>query len=311
MKRSNKVIAILLLVMVSGVVAKAQLNPSGAQYYVNEYIANPAHAGNFKGFRFNGGFRSLWNNFPGSPVSQSLTGEYGFNKVGLGLNIANESAGLLRQTRVVGTYSYRINLDEEGQKLNFGLSGGLMSQRLDQNDVQGNSDDPMIGLYNNRETYIDGDFGIAYTSNRLSVQAAIPNLKSFLKKDLIKLADVPTFYSAISYKMGLGQGMNAVMLEPKFAYRGVRGLDNLWDLGMQVEVADRLLSFTGIYHSTKNATFGFGIDFKKKYLLSGLYSIQTSDFAGYANGNFELNLRISFGQREKEAPKKELVEEKN
>ncbi|WP_316802920.1 PorP/SprF family type IX secretion system membrane protein [Pedobacter nototheniae] len=296
MKKINKIIAILLFITVSATITKAQLNPNGAQYYVNQYLANPAFAGSVEGFRINGGYRALWNNIPGAPVSQSITGEYGFNRVGLGLNVANESSGLLRQTRVVATYAYHINLDGEGNQLSFGVSGGFMSQRLDQTDLQGNPNDPMIGLYNSRKTYVDGDFGVAYTNKNLTIQAAIPNLKSFFKKDVVKLADESTFYSAISYKLSLGTGMNTVIAEPKFAYRGVRGFDNMWDAGVQVGIADQQLFFTGLYHSTESATMGFGMDFKKKYLISGLYTTQTSALSGYTNGSFELNLRLSLGK---------------
>ena len=289
-------LTIAAALMISGATAQAQLNPNGAQYYNNRYLSNPAFAGSIEGFNLSGGYRSLFNNIPGAPVSQSLTGDYGFNKVGLGLNLSNESAGLLRQTRVVATYAYRINLDSRGSKLNFGLSGGFMSQRLEQSDISGNVNDPMIGNYNSRKTYIDGDFGMAYTSNSLTIQAAIPNMKSFFKRDVIKLADEATFYSAVSYKFNFGKGMGAVGLEPLVAFRGVRGFDNIWDAGALLGVADQQIQFTGLYHSTGSATMGVGLNFKKKYLISGLYTSQTSDLSGYTNGSFELNLKIAFGK---------------
>ncbi|MBE9603226.1 type IX secretion system membrane protein PorP/SprF, partial [Pedobacter sp. MC2016-24] len=137
---------------------------------------------------------------PGSPLTQNLTADYGFGRVGLGLTVNNESAGLQRQTRVVGSYAYHLPLSGDNQQLHFGVSLGFMSQRLENADIYGNPSDPMVGQYNDRKTYLDGDFGVSYTSDHLNIQASIPNLKSVLKKDVIKLADVATFYTAVSYR---------------------------------------------------------------------------------------------------------------
>lgn len=296
MKRLYKLFAILGICSFIGTGAYGQLNPLAAQYYNNRYLINPAFAGAQQGLKVNGAYRKLWSNVPGAPVTQSLTGDYGFNKVGIGLNVNNESAGLQRQTRVVGSYAYHLPLNGNGQQLHFGLSVGFMNQRLENADIYGNPNDPLVGQYNDRKTYLDGDFGIAYTSNRLSIEGSIPNLKSFFKKDVIKLADVATFYSAVSYKIQLSEGAEGIDLEPKVAYRGVKGFDNIWDAGAQAWIAGQQVFLMGMYHSTENATFGLGMDFKKKYLISGMYTTQTSALSNYTNGSFELNLRLSVGK---------------
>lgn len=281
------------ILLLLGTMAQAQLNPLAAQYYINRYLINPALAGTGKDLKINGAYRKLWSNVPGAPVTQNLTGDYGFDKVGIGLNVNNESAGLQRQTRVVGSYAYHLPLSSGGQQLHFGISVGFMNQRLENADIYGNPNDPMVGQYNDRKTYLDGDFGIAYTSANLSLEASIPNLKSFFKKDVIKLADVATFYSAASYKIQLSEGAEGIDLEPKVAYRGVKGFDNIWDAGGQAWIANQQVFLMGMYHSTENATFGLGMDFKRKYLVSGMYTTQTSALSGYTNGSFELNLRLT------------------
>lgn len=272
---------------------KAQLNPLAAQYYSNRYLINPAFAGAKQGLKINGAYRKLWDNVEGAPVTQSLTGDYGFNKVGLGLNVNNESAGIERKTRVVGTYAYHLPLNSDGQQLHFGMSVGFMNQRLENGDLYGDINDPMVAQYNDRKTYLDGDFGVAYTSNSLTLEAAIPNLKSVFKKDVIKLTDVATFYTAASYQIQLSEGPDGIDLEPKLAYRGVKGFDNIWDAGAQAWIANKQVFLMGMYHSTESATFGLGMDYKKKYLISGMYTTQTSALSGYTNGSFELNLRLS------------------
>jgi type IX secretion system PorP/SprF family membrane protein len=292
----NTLYKIGMLTVICGVLmqnAHAQLNPLAAQYYSNRYLINPAFAGKAQGLKINGAYRKLWSNVPGSPVTQSLTADYGFNKVGIGLNVNNESAGLQRQTRVLASYAYHLPLNNKGSQLHFGLSGGLLNQRLENADINGNPNDPMVGQYNDRKTYLDGDFGIAYTSDQLSLEASIPNLKSFFKKEELKLADVATFYTAISYRFKISEGPEGIDVEPKIAYRGVKGFDNIWDGGAQFGIANSQVFILGMYHSTENATFGLGMDFRRKYLISGTYTTQTSALSGYINGSFELNLRLS------------------
>ncbi len=297
MKSIYKITLTLLVLTATVKEASAQLDPLASQYYINQYVANPAFAGaGGEGLKLNAAYRKLWTNVPGSPLTQNITADYGFAKVGLGLTVNNESAGLQRQTRVVGSYAYHLPLSGNDQQLHFGISIGFMNQRLETSDIYGNPNDVLIGNYNARKTYLDGDFGLAYTSGKLNIQGAIPNLKSFLKKDVIKLADVSTFYTAASYKLDFGQGINGVEVEPKVAFRGVKGYDNIWDAGTQVAFADQQILLMGMYHSSENATFGLGMDFRKKYLVSGTYTTQTSALSGYTNGSFELNLRFIFGK---------------
>ncbi|SMD05554.1 PorP/SprF family type IX secretion system membrane protein [Pedobacter nyackensis] len=295
MKTIYKTALVLAFAAMSSSV-KAQLNPLSAQYFTNQYLINPAFAGAGQGLKLNGAYRKLWSNVPGSPLTQNLTADYGFNKVGLGLTVNNESAGLQRQTRVVGSYAYHLPLNSDGQQLHFGVSLGFMSQRLENADIYGNPNDATVAEYNDRKTYLDGDFGVAYTSDKLNVQAAVPNLKSLLKKDVVKLADVATFYTAVSYQINLSKGAEGMDLEPKVAYRGVKGFDNIWDAGAQLSIANKQVMLLSMYHSTKNATFGLGMDYKKKYLISGTYTTQTSALSSYTNGSFELNLRLNLSK---------------
>lgn len=296
MKTTCKTLVLIMISIISTTSVKAQLNPLSSQYYTNQYLINPAFAGVGKGLRLNGAYRKLWSNVPGTPLTQNLTADYGFNKVGLGLTVNNESAGLQRQTRVVGSYAYHLKLNDNSHQLHFGVSLGFMSQRLENADIYGNPNDPTVEQYNDRKTYLDGDFGVAYTSDKLNIQAAIPNLKSVLRKDVIKLDDVATFYTAVSYKIGISEGAQGMDVEPKVAYRGVKGFDNIWDAGMQLGIANKQVFLLAVYHSTRNATFGLGMDFKKKYLISGTYTTGTSALSSYTNGSFELNLRLNLSK---------------
>ncbi|WP_443943473.1 PorP/SprF family type IX secretion system membrane protein [Pedobacter sp. AW1-32] len=281
----------LLLFMLPVAACFAQLNPLTAQYFNNRYLINPAFAGAQQDTRLNMVYRSQWNNIPGAPITQSLTLDHGFEKVGLGLNVSNDKAGLIRQTNIAGSFAYHLPLGET-DRLSFGISMGFTNQRINQGDIIGNQGDVLVGRYNDRETYLDGSFGAAYTASNLTLQASIPNLKQVFKRD-ITYADLTSFYTAASYKINLEGGEDASSVEPLVAYRGVYGYDNMWDAGAQLNMSGQLLLST-IYHSTKSATFGVGMDFRKKYLVTAQYTSNTSVLNSYSNGSFELNLRLRF-----------------
>jgi len=286
--------AAFLLLTLSGTALSAQINPLGSMYFQNQYLGNPAMAGTERGMDLNLALRKQWTNIPGSQSIQTLTGEYGLSdKVGVALNIFNDQSGLFRHTRSVATYAYHLPLGDAAQHLSFGLSLGLMNERISTEDINGDPNDAMAASYNDRENYLDGDFGLAYVGSRLTFQAALPNMKSFLKKDLNSSSvDRSTFFSAISYKLSLSEGVEGFGLEPKVVYRGVRGFDNILDAGANLTYANRLNLF-GMYHSTNAATFGVGMNYNS-FGVSGMYTTATSALSNYANGNFELSINLKF-----------------
>lgn len=89
-----------------------------------------------------------------------------------------------------------------------------------------------ISKFNQRETYIVGDYRAAYTTGELNVQVAIPNIKNVLQKDeLNSTSDFASFYSAASYKFYFPAALDGLGVEPKVALRGVDVFKNILNLG--------------------------------------------------------------------------------
>ena len=287
---------IMLILLIIGFNSRAQLSPMGSQFYQNQYLGNPAMAGIEKGIQFNLGVRQQWSSLPGAPLTQVLTAEYGMEKVGWGLNLYNDEAGLLKRTRTSGTYAYHLPLNNEEQKLHFGISLGFMYERVMNEILSGDQDDQTVGRFNLRETYIDGDFGFAYTNKRLTLQAAVPNLKNFLKKDKNNPVDRSLFYTSISYKWFTGPDQNDAVIEPKVAYRGVKGYHNLVDAGLSMSLINRRVHMTGMYHSSKSATYGLGLSYENLSFM-GSYTTETSILRTYTGGNFEMGIKYRLGKK--------------
>lgn len=277
-------------------VAYSQSSYLNARLYQNQYLSNPAFAGMEEGLFLNLAMRNQWRNIPGSPVFNSLTGDYKIRKVGTGLNISSMKAGLISRTRVVGTYAYHLPLNRADQMMHFGLSLGVMMDRLD-NDriISHDPDDPTAAEFNMRSTYLDGDFGMAYTTDRLTIQGAIPNLKLLLKKDERSTVEESTVYAALSYK--IGQSLETLSIEPKLCYRGASGLSPVFDLGANVNFLDNKLVFMAVFHSSKASSLGFGLRYDK-FDFQGCYTGHIAAQREQTGGSFEVSLRMHLFKEE-------------
>ncbi len=279
-------------------IAKAQILPLNSQYFQNRYVINPSMAGIEEGLNINGSLRKQWSNIPGAPLTQNLTIDQQVNKVGWGVNFYNEKAGGIQRTKAVGTFAYHLPLNNDDQQLNFGVSFGASQDKIDLSSIR-NSDlnDPSIARFNDRGYYFDGDFGISYTSKGLNVEGAIPNMRSVFRKDDLNFANKPVFYSAVSYKIPVESGENGISIEPKGVFRGIKNYDNLWDAGVNANFANDKLYLMAMYHSTKNATVGFGVNYKSTLYFMAYYNTATSAISGYTDGDFEINIRLNIGKK--------------
>lgn len=284
---------IICSIAFSAITTKAQLNPLGATFFQNQYLGNPAMAGQENGLKANIGYSMQWSTVPGSPSAQFITVENRWKKVAVGVNLYADRAGLLKRTRAVATYAYHLPLNANNDQLQFGISLGLLSERLATEDINGTISDITAQRFNNRPPVLDGDFGMAYTSGKWNIQGAIPNLKNFLKKESYKTANWNTFFTAISYKFNTDSTKNSVTIEPKISYRVVRGYDDVIDGGVNVSFESNKLSVTAIYHSTNSFSMGMGFNYKKLLLL-GMYTSGTSALQGYSSGIFEIGLGYNF-----------------
>ena len=86
------------------------LNPLQSIYFQNPYLYNPALAGMDDNININLAYRAQWTEFAGTPKTTSFTTDFQpTEKVGLGINIEEDQAGLLTQTNILGTYAYHVH----------------------------------------------------------------------------------------------------------------------------------------------------------------------------------------------------------
>lgn len=271
--------------------AQALLEPSGTQYFQNQYLANSAMAGIDSGLHLNAAYRKQWGGMEGAPVTKFFTADYGIGKrVGLGVNVFNDEAGLINRTRTALTYAYHLPLSQDGKTLHFGLSLGMNFQRLDYKLIDGEVNDPSIGAFNRRDDYFEAEFGMAYVHKGLTLQAALPNIRNMVSGENLGVNGGGIFFSAASYKFPLEGTVSSI--EPKLCYRGIRGYDNILDVGVNVTFLQNVANVMAVYHTSNSLTTGIGVDIMKTVMIQAMYTIQTGGMKTYIDGTYEIGATV-------------------
>jgi type IX secretion system PorP/SprF family membrane protein len=269
----------------------AQINPMAAQYFQNTYLANPAMAGVNQGIRFNLGYRNQWSNIQGSPRNLSVTGEYGSEKVGVGVNFYKDEAGLLSRSKIQASYAYHLPLNNEDGKLHFGISLGLQMNSLNLQNVVGSPNDLTAMRYNDQENIIDGDFGLAYSDKKFRIEGSLSNLKNQMQIEDNEISDYATFMTAFTYMAKVSDWQ----VHPKLVYRGVKNFNDILDMGLEVRTPDSQLGFMSMYHTNKSMSFGLSYQKIKQWQLLLLYNTPVQALKSYATGTFEIGLQVNAG----------------
>jgi hypothetical protein len=145
----------------------------------------------------------------------------------------------------------------------------------------------------------DADFGAAYTDGKLTVEAALPGMITHAAKSKTYVIDKTILFAAAGYLFTFNEGKNLIGVEPKVCYRNVEDYDDIIDAGANVSFMDNLFNVFSLYHSTKNATFGLGLNLKKTFNITAVYSTGSSSLRQYAGGSFEIGAGVSLGKQEK------------
>jgi type IX secretion system PorP/SprF family membrane protein len=276
--------------------AHAQLNKFEAMYYQNQYLGNPAMAAVSRGLSANIGYQRQWDEVPGNPVMMYGTVEYNpEDRLAYGLNFYSDRAGLITNTRILGTFAYHLPLDADGRKLNFGLSLGARFLALDRSKISGDIADPSIQNFDEGGA-LDGDFGISYTTKLLTVQASVPNLNNtFFDNDNgeRRYVDNQVFYSAISYKIYVSSRINDFNIEPLVAFRGIKELKDIVDIGANFNMPEYNMNVSAMYHTNEVISGSFGVTFDKLGIFLS-YSNFIGNTGAFANDAIELGLRYQF-----------------
>lgn len=285
----------------------------------NKFLVNPASAGAEGMTTFNLTSREQWLGVKNAPMTNSLSvqtrysGKSFINKlhflhnkynlanrkgnVGLGLNLFNDTRGLISQTGLAFTYAAHFQLDSK-QQLSFGLTSSFTQFNVNKSKLKlEDSEDDLIN--NNKLNKISPDFNFGayiiseewyagFSANNL-LQSCI-NF-SDLYSDKFKYVRL---YNVIGgYRFGLDDDY---AVEPSFMYKTTESFNGQIDFATRIYYGN--LYWGGIGYRTGNTmTFNFGMKYDKFYFGYAFdYSFNAIQSASV--GSHEVMITYKIGERQ-------------
>jgi type IX secretion system PorP/SprF family membrane protein len=152
-----KKVIILLLVFIPAI-AFGQQFPFMEGYSVNPFSLSPAFAGIHNGKTLFIDYRADWTGLAGGPRTYQLSYSDKIGKVGFGGRFIYDKTDIFKQTLILGTYTYQVNI-ASAHSINFGLSVGFYRNSID------------LTKYFNDPTYVE-DLALIYGQQQSKIKFA-------------------------------------------------------------------------------------------------------------------------------------------
>ncbi len=299
----------------------AQIDPHFSQYYAYPLWLNPALTGVMNGdARVTANYRSQWGTVDNPYSSAAISADFRpTNKIGLGVNIINQTAGGAGYDYLAayGSASYGITVSNDGyQHVNFGMQAGFINRRFDVSKFEfGDQYDPTSGysaglpsfenFKSTNSTVFDANAGLFYYDGNplksanifggFSVNHIVPDKDTFGSTDYVKIPirydvhagvriQVSDFFSVTPHGLYVKQQDDHILALGAYTRFQVKGDDGL------------LLGAMYRFKDADVITAGYSF---KGYVIGASYDINSSslDRATQGLGGLELSLYYVFRKR--------------
>lgn len=316
--------AILAIIPIT---ASAQQNVQFSQYIFNMLSVNPAYAGYKEDVFANAIYRKQWTSFPGSPQTGGISIDGALNaskdnRVGLGMQIMYDKLGPQDATSIYGMYSYRIPLNEDGDKrLCLGIGAGVTQYAINGDALLYNDDnDPAIPLGRASTWVPDARLGVYYFTSTFYLGLSVMDLFS------LYLDNSKYYWQGYQYKVirktqhlyfNAGAMLNLsehIKLKPSLLIKeDFKGPTNL-DLTAMLLIADRFWAGASYRTGVKiwdkpalssdleqldaaSAIVQFNIT--PQFRVGYAYDMTVSKLASYQGGSHEISIGFLFNGKKR------------
>jgi len=285
---------ILLLVPVS---LAAQLTPVTDQYILNPLTINPSYAGNRGGLSVAAFYRQQWVGISGAPRTMSLEVDAPVlsDKLGLGLVVVNDQIGVTKQTEVMTSYAYRMNVG--GGLLALGLGAGLVATNTAWSDLIVLDPGDEYYLIDSRVFVVpDFSFGVYYSVKSYFVGFSIPRLLGYefdFDRNKYSLKVDPGQYNYVlntGYMFSLGPKASFM---PSALVSYSPGDKLLYDASAHFILYDKFW-IGATYRSTSSVTALAQFAINNQFKVAYSYDFNFGTLGNYNSGSHEVMLRYEF-----------------
>lgn len=296
----------------------AQNYPVYNSYPTNSYLYNPAEAASEYAIVFIN-HRQQWTGIEGSPQLSTINFSTLLDqtRVGLGAKVSSYKRGLLTTTDAQATFAYGIPISKN-DALYFGLSGGFISNSVDQSKIIDPSD-PAIANYLANNLQPAASAGFVYKSaSGINFGVSLPQ---FISQAAIsgQLSAAP---SISPFDQVLVTAYYKKKLEGRFVSRTVKGMrtrtkaaagyaplefyatykystyqNSQFEVLAKVNLSEFFWLGAG-YRQQYGFTASTGVTVKK-FLLSYSFEPGSQPESGFSSGTHEIQLGVRFGEEKR------------
>ncbi len=288
-------IALLILVPVG---LYGQQFPFLEGYNVNPFNMSAAYAGLYNPATLFADYRTDWIGVDGGPVTYQLSyNDRIFEKVGVGGRFIYDKTDIFKQTILLGTYTYELDIATD-QKLNLGLSAGIFRNSID-----------LARYYNSPDYVQDGVllYGLLKSKIKFATDFSalyrFRNLEGGIVFSNVMYGSAKYNSSDIAYNPILNYLIHASYnhlinelwaVKPFVLFRGGRNYPKQIELATEVTFNKRYWA-TAVYRSGGVWGFGLGGKINDEILLNYSYNL-SSNVALNAFGSHQVTLGISLNK---------------
>jgi len=283
--------------MFLGSVVFAQQLPHFSQYYMNDFLINPAIAGVNNYFEGKSGHRYQWEGITDAPRTYTLSvnGPTKNEKMGLGGYLFTDVVGPTRRTGFNLAYSYHVKLNDN-LKLAFGLSAGLLQFTIDGSKITLRDEGDAIITNGVQSVLIpDAGFGTYLYHKKFYLGFSAPQLLNskvkFFDEGKNPNGKLPAhFFVTGGYKFDIS---NDFMLEPSFFVKYISPAPVIYDASLRIMYQQKLwLAGTYRHHDAIAVSLGYLIN--DSFTIAYAYDFTTTNIKNHISGSHELMIGIRF-----------------
>lgn len=266
------------------------------QYYANELIINPAFAGASDALSLTASYRNQWSGLVGAPTTQilSLHSLTKNGRVGVGLALINDKIGVHKNTALMNSYSYRINLDKDTY-FSFGVQVGFNYRRSDYASLSTQVRDPNDPSLTSGLSLFKFEFGsgIYFRSPKLRIGFSAPKMlsgRTSMNDSTSLELNRPQYFLFIRYYYPISPNLE---LQPGLLVKYLPGLPVSVDFNLSANIKQVLLigasyrlseSIGGILQLNVTPQLKFGYS----------YDLVTAPASSLSNNSHEIMLNYLF-----------------
>ncbi len=317
---------LLIAIIFTCSISKAQNIPQYSLYVTNNYLINPAVAGIEDYSNIKIGHRNQWSGFEGAPQTSYITfhmpitnggkennhraspksksGADRFNSVetysgqshhGIGGQILMDKIGPFRKVQADLTYAYHIALDDE-INISAGASAGFFKNSISDNEIVFDDPESLLSASNNG---IHLSIGLWLYASQFYAGVSTQQLfsKDFDLNPEVKSLSERQYLFTAGYKFSISEQFTLI---PSALYKITPNVPKTLDANLMAEY-NKFIWAGFTYRHQDAYSFLFGIAPNNTFDVQYAYDYTTSDIKSYSSGSHEITLGIKLGKTIKSA----------